>query len=96
MGAGIAALAFSRSLGARRAGPGPPGRDERWPRKRRKVLDGVTILFGAKHTLRGEMASEAVLSMRNEERAVLEYAFTMHLLHFKWGDALIVRSFQWS
>jgi len=28
-------------------------------------LTGVTILFGAKHTLRNEVASEAVLSMHN-------------------------------
>ena len=39
------------------------------------------------------MTSQAVLSMRNEERAMLKNALTTHLLHFKWEDALIVRSF---
>src|SRR5579883_288096 len=49
MGAGIAALAFCRFLEAPRAGPGPPGRDGQWPRKRRKALD--TRYWSSPHAL---------------------------------------------
>jgi hypothetical protein len=48
------------------------------------TLMGVTIFFRENPTLRGGMASQAVLSIRNEERSVLKNAFTMHFLHFKY------------
>ena len=51
---------------------------------------GVTIVCGAKHTLRDEAASEAVLSIHTEARPESRNAFTMPLLRLKYENALAI------